>query len=288
MAEHQLTLNRRKAVARILTDRGDALLITGLGSSTWDVAAAGDHPNNFYLWGAMGGAAVMGLGLALAQPNRRVLVITGDGEFVLGLGALATIAVAAPGNLAVCVIDNERYGETGMQEGHTAAGVDLVAMAAAAGSYFSTMPGPPPYGRSSTVRCASTVKSRGFWQSRETSSRSTALPTTPYSAIVATISGKIVTTCKSIASVPFPIDADLTFGKINIQNYFAHHKRDQAFAIPIHNQHIVRACRHQIGHSSQRPPVAMDNLQSFQVRPVILTGLCLRQIFARHCDFDIE
>jgi thiamine pyrophosphate-dependent acetolactate synthase large subunit-like protein len=133
MTEHQLTLDRRKAVARILADRGDALLITGLGSPTWDVAAAGDHPNNFYLWGAMGGAAVMGLGLALAQPNRRVIVITGDGEFVLGLGALATIAVAAPGNLAVCVIDNERYGETGMQEGHTAAGVDLPGMAAAAG-----------------------------------------------------------------------------------------------------------------------------------------------------------
>ncbi len=133
MTEHQLTLDRRKAVGRILADRGDALLITGLGSPTWDVAAAGDHPNNFYLWGAMGGAAVMGLGLALAQPNRRVLVFTGDGEMVLGLGALATIAVAAPGNLAVCVIDNERYGETGMQEGHTAAGVDLPGMAAAAG-----------------------------------------------------------------------------------------------------------------------------------------------------------
>ena len=133
MAEHKLILNRREAVARILTDRGDALLITGLGSPTWDVAAAGDHPNNFYLWGAMGGAAVMGLGLALAQPHRRVLVITGDGEMVLGLGALATIAVAAPGNLAVCVIDNERYGETGMQEGHTAAGVDLAGMAATAG-----------------------------------------------------------------------------------------------------------------------------------------------------------
>jgi len=133
MTEHQVTLDRRKAVARILADRGDALLITGLGSPTWDVAAAGDHPNNFYLWGAMGAAAVMGLGLALAQPDRRVLVITGDGEMVLGLGALATIAVAAPGNLAVCVIDNERYGETGMQEGHTAAGVDLPGMAAAAG-----------------------------------------------------------------------------------------------------------------------------------------------------------
>jgi thiamine pyrophosphate-dependent acetolactate synthase large subunit-like protein len=133
MADKQATLGRRNVVARILADREDALVITGLGSSTWDVAAAGDSPLNFYLWGGMGGAAVMGLGLALAQPDRRVLVITGDGEFLLGLGALATIAVAAPGNFAVLVIDNEHYGETGMQEGHTGAGVDLGGMAAAAG-----------------------------------------------------------------------------------------------------------------------------------------------------------
>ncbi len=133
MADNQATLGRRDVVARILADREDALVITGLGSSTWDVAAAGDNPLNFYLWGGMGGAAVMGLGLALAQPERRVLVITGDGEFMLGLGALATIGVAAPGNLAVIVIDNEHYGETGMQEGHTGAGVDLGGMAVAAG-----------------------------------------------------------------------------------------------------------------------------------------------------------
>ena len=125
MAEQEIT--------RILADRGDALVITGLGSASWDVTAAGDHANNFYLWGTMGGAAVMGLGLALAQPDRRVLVVTGDGEMMMGIGALATIGVAAPGNLAVCVLDNEHYGETGMQEGHTAAGVDLTAMAAAAG-----------------------------------------------------------------------------------------------------------------------------------------------------------
>lgn len=133
MANNQATLGRRDVVARILADRGDALVITGLGSSTWDVAAAGDHRHNFYLWGGMGGAAVMGLGLALAQPDRRVLVVTGDGEMMLGLGALATIAVAAPSNLAVLIIDNEHYGETGMQEGHTGAGVDLGGMAAAAG-----------------------------------------------------------------------------------------------------------------------------------------------------------
>ena len=133
MAENQPSLNRRKVVERILSQRGDALLVTGLGSSSWDAAAAGDQPGNFYLWGAMGGAAMVGLGIALAQPGRRVLVITGDGEMTMGLGSLATIAVTAPNNLAICVIDNEHYGETGMQEGHTGAGVDLAAMAAAAG-----------------------------------------------------------------------------------------------------------------------------------------------------------
>lgn len=133
MAGRDITLDRRRVVARILADRGDALLVTGLGAVSWDATAAGDDPRNFPLWGAMGGAAMIGLGLALAQPDRRVLVITGDGEMTMGLGALATIAVAAPANLAVCVIDNEHYGETGMQEGHTGAGVDLPAMAAAAG-----------------------------------------------------------------------------------------------------------------------------------------------------------
>ena len=126
-------LDRRGVVARILADRGDTLVVTGLGSTTWDAAAAGDHNNNFYLWGGMGGAAMVGLGLANAQAARRVLVITGDGEMLMGLGALATIGTAAPANLAVVVIDNERYGETGMQETHTAHGVDLAAVAAGAG-----------------------------------------------------------------------------------------------------------------------------------------------------------
>jgi len=138
VVKNEATLNRRDVVAGILSDRDQTLVVTGLGSSTWDVAAAGDNPNNFYLWGGMGGAAVLGLGLALAQPERRVLVITGDGEFLLGLGSLATIAVAAPANLAVLVIDNEHYGETGMQESHTASGVDLVGMASAAGWSKST------------------------------------------------------------------------------------------------------------------------------------------------------
>ena len=126
-------LDRREVVARILEGRGETLVVTGLGSTAWDAAAAGDHVNNFYLWGGMGGAAMVGFGLASAQPARRVLVITGDGEMLMGLGALATIAAAAPANLAIVAIDNERYGETGMQETHTAHGVDLAAIAAGAG-----------------------------------------------------------------------------------------------------------------------------------------------------------
>ena len=127
------TLDRRKAAAEILAQRGDALVVAGLDAPCWDTAAAGDHPLNFYLWGGMGSAAMIGLGLALAQPQRRVLVITGDGEMLMGLGAFATIAVQQPRNLAVIVIDNEHYGETGMQQTHTRFGVDLAGMAKAAG-----------------------------------------------------------------------------------------------------------------------------------------------------------
>ncbi len=133
-----IVLDRRTVVARLLRDRGDALVVTGLGSTTWDAAAVGDHVNNFYLWGAMGAAAMVGLGLALAQPQRRVLVITGDGEQLMGLGGIATIAVQRPANLSLVIIDNESYGETGMQDTHTKHGVDLTAIAAAAGFERST------------------------------------------------------------------------------------------------------------------------------------------------------
>jgi thiamine pyrophosphate-dependent acetolactate synthase large subunit-like protein len=126
-------MRRREVVAALLADRSDLLVVSGLGSTTYDCAAAGDHALNFYLWGAMGGAAMIGLGLALAQPKRRVLVVTGDGEMLMGIGSLATIATRRPDNLAIAVIDNERYGETGMQTTHTAAGVDLAGMARAAG-----------------------------------------------------------------------------------------------------------------------------------------------------------
>ena len=127
------TLDRRAAVRALLDGRGDALVVCGLGSPGYDVFAAGDHDGNFYLWGAMGGAASVGLGLALAQPARPVLVVTGDGEMLMGLGSLATVGASRPANLGVVVLDNGRYGETGMQESHTALGTDLCGVARAAG-----------------------------------------------------------------------------------------------------------------------------------------------------------
>jgi thiamine pyrophosphate-dependent acetolactate synthase large subunit-like protein len=126
-------LDRREAMRTLLENRGDMLLVTGLGSTTWDAAAAGDDERNFYLWGAMGAAAMVGLGLAIAKPKRRVLVVTGDGEMLMGLGSLATVGAKSPRNLAVVVLDNERYGETGMQKTHTAYGVDLAGIASACG-----------------------------------------------------------------------------------------------------------------------------------------------------------
>ena len=125
-------LERRNAIATLLAKRADDLVIvSGLGSTTYDVASVGDDDRNFYLWGAMGGAAVMGLGLAQAQPKRPVLVITGDGEQLMGMGGLGTIGVKKPQNLVVVVLDNGHYGETGMQASHTTGGVDLVAVAKA-------------------------------------------------------------------------------------------------------------------------------------------------------------
>jgi thiamine pyrophosphate-dependent acetolactate synthase large subunit-like protein len=130
----EMSLDRRAAMATLLANRPkDLFVIPGLGSTTWDAAAAGDDDRNFYLWGAMGGAAMIGLGLALARPQLRVAVITGDGEMLMGLGSLATIAVQQPKNLAVVVFDNGLYGETGMQESHTGRGVDLCEVARGCG-----------------------------------------------------------------------------------------------------------------------------------------------------------
>ncbi|MEK9685135.1 MAG: thiamine pyrophosphate-dependent enzyme [Rhodospirillaceae bacterium] len=127
------SLKRREVVHRILENRGDAAVITGIGNASHDVASAGDNSLNMYLFGVMGGAVMTAFGVAIAQPNRRVLVITGDGELLAGIGSLATVGVERPDNLSIIVIDNQAYGATGGQLTHTAAGVDLVGIAKASG-----------------------------------------------------------------------------------------------------------------------------------------------------------
>jgi thiamine pyrophosphate-dependent acetolactate synthase large subunit-like protein len=124
-------LDRRAVVAELVA--GDALVVSGLGSASYDLYAAGDRDENFYLWGAMGAAVPVGLGVALAQPERSVVVVTGDGELLMALGSLATVGARRPANLTVVVLDNGHYGETGMQESHTSRGTDLVAVARGCG-----------------------------------------------------------------------------------------------------------------------------------------------------------
>jgi thiamine pyrophosphate-dependent acetolactate synthase large subunit-like protein len=126
-------LNRRDAVRELLRERGELIVVAGLGAPAYDLASCGNQPRDFPLWGAMGGAAMVGLGLALAQPQQTVMVLTGDGELLMGLGSLATIAAQRPPNLRIVVLDNECYGETGQQRTHTAMGVDLAAIASACG-----------------------------------------------------------------------------------------------------------------------------------------------------------
>ena len=126
-------LERRSVVSSLLAERKDAIVVGGLGASTYDIAAAGDHDRNFYLWGAMGGAVMIGLGMALAQPKLPVVVITGDGEMLMGMGSLATVGLQKPANLTIVVLDNEVYGETGGQASHTASTVDLVGVARSCG-----------------------------------------------------------------------------------------------------------------------------------------------------------
>ena len=121
--------DRRAFVANLLSQARDALVVTGLGSAAYDVYAAGDRDLNYYLWGAMGGSTSIGLGLALAQPDKSVVVITGDGEMLMGIGSLGTIAAKQPKNLTIVVLDNGHFGETGMQQSHASLGTDLVAVA---------------------------------------------------------------------------------------------------------------------------------------------------------------
>lgn len=126
-------LERRSVVSALLEGRKDAIVVGGLGASTYDIAAAGDHDRNFYLWGAMGGAVMIGLGVALAQPQLPVIVITGDGEMLMGMGSLATVGLQKPKNLTIVVLDNEVYGETGGQASHTGTNTDLVGVAKSCG-----------------------------------------------------------------------------------------------------------------------------------------------------------
>ena len=126
-------LDRRAVVAALLQGRSDAIVVSGLGAATYDVADVGDHDRNFYLWGAMGGAAMIGLGLAIAQPETPVIVVTGDGEMLMGLGSFATVALQNPCNLSLVVLDNGLYGETGSQQTHCAFDADLARIAEGCG-----------------------------------------------------------------------------------------------------------------------------------------------------------
>ena len=126
-------LDRRKAVQALLHNRGDLLVIAGLGSAAYDVASVGNEPTDFPLWGAMGGTVMMGLGLALAQPERKVLVLTGDGDMLMGMGSLATVGLQKPKNLRIVILDNEHYGETGRQTTHTGSAADLASIAQGCG-----------------------------------------------------------------------------------------------------------------------------------------------------------
>jgi thiamine pyrophosphate-dependent acetolactate synthase large subunit-like protein len=144
-------VDRREFVSTLLKEIPDALVVTGLGSATYDVFAAGDRDKNYYLWGAMGGSTSLGLGLALAQPDKSVVVITGDGEQLMGIGSLATIAAKKPRNLTIVVLDNGHFGETGMQRSHTSLGTDLVAVAKGFGIADA-------YSVKSTEHCAEIAK----------------------------------------------------------------------------------------------------------------------------------
>lgn len=132
-SEKYSRLKRRELVPELMSTRDTALVVSGLGSPTYDMAAAGDCDENMYLWGAMGLAIPTGLGLALAQPDRRVVVITGDGEAMMGIGSFATVAAADPKNLSILVLDNEEFAETGGQVGLTRGLADIEQMARGGG-----------------------------------------------------------------------------------------------------------------------------------------------------------
>jgi phosphonopyruvate decarboxylase len=130
----EATLDRRQAVPALIARPHDWLVVAGLAGAAQELTAiTDDGPNVFALAGAMGAAPMMALGLALAQPARQVLCVTGDGELLMNIGALATIALLNPLNLSIVCVDNGKYGETGNQDSHTGLGVRLDLIAAGAG-----------------------------------------------------------------------------------------------------------------------------------------------------------
>lgn len=129
MSDASNKIQRRPFVAALLQHRGAAIIVPGLGSPTWDCFAAGDSPDTVYSWGGMGLAIPTALGIALAQPQRRVVAVTGDGEMMMGIGSLAVVADQAPANLGILVLDNETFAETGSQRGLTANRTDIAEVA---------------------------------------------------------------------------------------------------------------------------------------------------------------
>ena len=126
-------MTRIEATRLIVELSGDAAIVASLGHPAYDLFAAGDRPQNFYTWGSMGLASSIGLGLALARPDIRVIVLDGDGSLLMNLGSLATIGLLRPANLVVVVMDNQEYATTGGQPTPTAHGADLAAGARAMG-----------------------------------------------------------------------------------------------------------------------------------------------------------
>lgn len=127
-------LDRSRAVPLLIGKHEDFLIVAGLAGAAKDIGnLTKESPNTFLLGGAMGGAAMVAAGLAITQPDKRVLLVTGDGELLMALGSLATIGAVQPKNLAIVCVDNECYGETGDQPTHTSFGIDLKATAEACG-----------------------------------------------------------------------------------------------------------------------------------------------------------
>ncbi|HES58415.1 MAG TPA: thiamine pyrophosphate-binding protein [Firmicutes bacterium] len=127
-------LDRRELLPNLIPDHTEYLIVSGLAGASRDAAALTSESDNlFTMGGAMGAAVSIGLGMALCAPDRKILVITGDGELMMNVGSLATVASAAPQNLSIICIDNGQHGETGGQEGHTANRTDLEMMARGAG-----------------------------------------------------------------------------------------------------------------------------------------------------------